>query len=958
MDGILNKIDFTVCVLTFFLVVSTVLSAKVPLTKTGKNNNYAKAVPTIPPKIITKPIVTTPALPEKIVPIFDEEPTTTILAELAAAAPSVPPDVQTTIKKKTVKTDNSNAKAVPTLPPIIITKLIATTPAQTEKIVPIFDEEPTTAILEEAAAAAPSVPPELSTKPPKPVSTIGIQIATTPPELLTKPPKPVSTIGIQIATPPELLTKPPKPVSTIGIQTATPVFETPRVLRFVPTFDPDPTYYPDLIDIEQPSAIVTYPREVQKFVTAVNFDIPEFLEVQTPAFSNGDSTQPSAIVTHPREVQKLVATLNFDIPQFLGVQTPAFSNGDSTQPPVLINSGTQNPGILEIAGAQTPGFSNGDSTQPPVLIHSGTQNPGILEIAGAQTPGFSNGVSTPEMAVVGPTTAISGVESSAMAGAQTQVSSNGDTVEQQSFSSESISSILDPALSKSQASNLSTVAGDNGDQTNPSAIEAQAKSVVTSVYPTNVDLNVGPTTAISGVESSAMAGAQTQVSSNGDTVEQQSFSSESISSILDPALSKSQASNLSTVAGDNGDQTNPSAIEAQAKSVVTSVYPTNVDLMNLYDYLLSSYDTRVRPKLNQSQTTEVSVFFSILNILDFRTSTQTFDILGYFYFVWKDDFLTWKPRKYSRLQWIKIPQPEVWTPQVMIANMYSGESKIGDKSDRVLVTFRGTVSWVPEATYRIICEVEIEYYPFDKQTCRLTFYVSDEMATEVDLVPDAKHNGVRTDHYIENSEWKLVNASVEKYTVYGVSYIDVVFTVERRLEFIFFTTVAPLLLLSVLNLCAFLIPVQSEEKGSYSVTIVITYGVFISQITASLPPNSVAIPYMLLYMIWLLGFSVSTVIYAIIQSRLFSHYGKQVVGMKSLIKCFGKKRGKSATDPEKANGDETKNTDDTPENNGSSLLCGDILRKLDVLMLVLYVLSISGTTAYFFCSMKIANTIF
>ena len=866
MDGILFKIDFTVCFLTFFLVVSTVLSAKVPLTKTGKNNNYAKAVPTIPPKIITKPIVTTPALPEKIVPIFDEKPTTAIL-EAAAAAPSVPPDVQTTIKKKTVKTDNSNAKAVPTLPPIIITKLIATTPAQTEKIVPIFDEEPTTAILEEAAAAAPSVPPELSTKSPKPVSTIGIQIAT-PPELLTKPPKPVSTIGIQIATPPELLTKPPKPVSTIGIQTATPVFETPLVLRFVPTFDPDPTYYPDPIDIEPPSAIVTYPREVQELYATVNFDIPELLEVQTPAFINGDSTQPSAIVTHPREVQKLVATLNFDIPQLLGVQTPAFSNGDSTQPPVLINSGTQNPGILEIAGAHTPGFSNGDSTQPPVLINSGTQNPGILEIAGAQTPGFSNGVSTPEMAVV------------------------------------------------------------------------------------------GPTTAISGVETPAMTGAQTQASSNGDTVEQQSLSSESISSILDPALSKSQASNLSTVAGDNGDQTNPSAIEAQSKSVVTSVYPTNVDLMNLYDYLLSSYDTRVRPKLNQSQTTEVSVFFSILNILDFRTSTQTFDILGYFYFVWKDDFLTWKPRKYSRLQWIKIPQPEVWTPQVMIANMYSGESKIGDKSDRVLVTFQGTVSWVPEATYRIICEVEIEYYPFDKQTCRLTFYVSDEMATEVDLVPDAKHNGVRTDHYIENSEWKLVNASVDKYTVYGVSYIDVVFTVERRLEFIFFTTVAPLLLLSVLNLCAFLIPVQSEEKGSYSVTIVITYGVFISQITASLPPNSVAIPYMLLYMIWLLGFSVSTVIYAIIQSRLFSHYGKQVVGMKSLIKCFGKKRGKTATDPEKANGDETNNTDDTPEKNGSSLLCGDILRKLDVLMLVLYVLSISGTTAYFFCSMKIANTIF
>ena len=400
--------------------------------------------------------------------------------------------------------------------------------------------------------------------------------------------------------------------------------------------------------------------------------------------------------------------------------------------------------------------------------------------------------------------------------------------------------------------------------------------------------------------------------------------------------------------------------DASRTEYALSRYPTDVDLKRLYSYLLSNYDTRVRPKLNQSHTTVVTVFFSILNILDFQTSSQTFDFLGYFYFVWEDDFLTWKPRQYSGLRWIKVPMTEIWTPQLMIANMYSGDSKIGDSTDRVLVTYNGKVSWVPEATYKIICEVEIEYYPFDKQTCRLTFHVSDEMITEVDLVTDKKHNGIRTDHYIENSEWKLINASVDKYTISGVSYMDIVFVVERRLEFIFFTTVAPLLLFSVLNLCAFLIPVESEEKGEYSVTIVITYGVFISHISESLPPNSMTIPFFLLYMIWLLAFSVSTVVYSIIQSRLFSHYGKRGVGMKPLSCCFGKKRGsahgKFGRASDRSSPKIMNNIEEVTDMEGSNMLCGEILRKLDVIMIVVYILSISGTTAYFFFSMKIAST--
>ena len=323
--------------------------------------------------------------------------------------------------------------------------------------------------------------------------------------------------------------------------------------------------------------------------------------------------------------------------------------------------------------------------------------------------------------------------------------------------------------------------------------------------------------------------------------------------------------------------------------------------------------------------------------------------------------------------------------------MYSGDSKIGDSTDRVLVTYRGMVSWVPEATYRIVCEVAIEIYPFDTQTCRLTFYVSNELMFEVEIFADQKHHGSRTDHYMENSEWRLVNVSAEKYFINDVSYMDVVFVVQRRLEFIFFTTIAPLLLVSVLNLCVFLIPVEAEAKGEYSATIVITYGVFISHISASVPPNSTTIPYFVLYMIWLLGFSVSTVIYSIIQSRLFSHYGKRRMGMSPFSTCFGKKvksvdykitkstDDKAGSKETTGSNDKTGSTDDKTgskettgsndkigSNNDNNIeksadaehkkhLCGDMLKKLDIVIIVVYMVSISGTTAYFFFSMNVSS---
>lgn len=79
-----------------------------------------------------------------------------------------------------------------------------------------------------------------------------------------------------------------------------------------------------------------------------------------------------------------------------------------------------------------------------------------------------------------------------------------------------------------------------------------------------------------------------------------------------------------------------------------------------------SYDTRIRPRLDQSQVVEVNTSFVPQSLLEFDTSEQKFSVLGYFRIKWYDEVVTWTPADYSDTNTIKVPVTEIWTPSLII----------------------------------------------------------------------------------------------------------------------------------------------------------------------------------------------------------------------------------------------------------------------------------------------------
>ena len=274
---------------------------------------------------------------------------------------------------------------------------------------------------------------------------------------------------------------------------------------------------------------------------------------------------------------------------------------------------------------------------------------------------------------------------------------------------------------------------------------------------------------------------------------------------------------------------------------------------------------------------------------------------------------------------------------------YDGRGEIYNTRDVVTYTFEGSASWSAEGMYNVICEVNVKYYPFDKQTCNMRVYVDSTTRDSIDLISLDKRGAM--EQFSPNSEWKLLNVTLEKHIYLDVAVIMITLELERRTDFILYTVVAPLMLLSILNVGVFLVPVSSGEKASIAVTIFLSYGVFSSIIISDLPHHSLNVSYLLLYLLTLLIISVVTVTYAYVESWIYSHLGDIPVKInifKSRNRVSG--NGVSLNEHQEKENVVLPGDKDLPQ----SLTWRDLLRTMDLIIFFVGLIAGIILTAVFF----------
>lgn len=84
---------------------------------------------------------------------------------------------------------------------------------------------------------------------------------------------------------------------------------------------------------------------------------------------------------------------------------------------------------------------------------------------------------------------------------------------------------------------------------------------------------------------------------------------------------------------------------------------------------LDDYDRRIRPRMQQHDTVQVKTAFALETIVEFDTTGQSMEVMGFFSVEWKDEVIVWDPAQYNGSNVIRLPLTEIWYPELIITKV-------------------------------------------------------------------------------------------------------------------------------------------------------------------------------------------------------------------------------------------------------------------------------------------------
>uniref|UniRef100_A0A914QNY0 Uncharacterized protein n=1 Tax=Panagrolaimus davidi TaxID=227884 RepID=A0A914QNY0_9BILA len=198
-----------------------------------------------------------------------------------------------------------------------------------------------------------------------------------------------------------------------------------------------------------------------------------------------------------------------------------------------------------------------------------------------------------------------------------------------------------------------------------------------------------------------------------------------------------------------------------------------------------------------------------------------------------------------------IPYHKVWRPDIILYTNADSEYSKSVMSTDVIVTYDGNVTWSTAGIYKSSCHLDVRYYPFDQQNCKLKYASWAYDGTKIDIILTS--NTGDQSNYMTSTEWILNSIEAEKNSiVYSCCpepypYVDIHINIERRPMFYVFNLILPCVLTSLVALLGFYMPSDSGEKVTLGITSLLSTTVFLMLVADSMPPTSDALPLIGLY---------------------------------------------------------------------------------------------------------------
>lgn len=273
----------------------------------------------------------------------------------------------------------------------------------------------------------------------------------------------------------------------------------------------------------------------------------------------------------------------------------------------------------------------------------------------------------------------------------------------------------------------------------------------------------------------------------------------------------------------------------------------------LYRELLDKSVRHVRPLVDQNRYLNVEVKLSLKTLNSFDEVRGVLTTMSVLDMTWRDENIGWVYSEHNGTSHVYLPIHSVWTPRLVLTNAADRLREIDDVSAYVRYDQDGVALWHSGDIFITTCKADLLYYPYDIQSCRLTFVSSAYSACEVLLLSGT--NGFDASYIEENGFWNSIRTSSEDFVIQNKSFVSFTVTFDRKPLFLVINILLPILILCVLNLFVFLLPAGSGERTSYAMTVLLSLAVFMTIVSDNLPKVSKPVPLITYYLLSLVTYS-------------------------------------------------------------------------------------------------------
>ncbi|XP_041927955.1 neuronal acetylcholine receptor subunit alpha-2a [Alosa sapidissima] len=265
----------------------------------------------------------------------------------------------------------------------------------------------------------------------------------------------------------------------------------------------------------------------------------------------------------------------------------------------------------------------------------------------------------------------------------------------------------------------------------------------------------------------------------------------------------------------------------------------------LFKKLFQGYNKWSRPVRNITDVVIVKFGLSIAQLIDVDEKNQMMTTNVWLKQEWNDYKLRWKPSDYDNVTSIRVPSELIWVPDIVLYNNADGEFAVTHMTKAHLF-YTGQVRWVPPAIYKSSCSIDVTFFPFDQQSCKMKFGSWTYDKAKIDL--ERIENTVDLKDYWESGEWAIVDAvgtyNTKKYDCCHEIYVDITyyFIIRRLPLFYTINLIIPCLLISCLTVLVFYLPSDCGEKITLCISVLLSLTVFLLLITEIIPSTSLVIP--------------------------------------------------------------------------------------------------------------------